>query len=614
LRVLAADGKVDAQPLYVAGLPVPGRGQRNALFVATEHDSVFAYDADRGDLLWQTSLLASGELPANVRHCFQVTPELGITATPVIDRTAGANGTLYVVGASISALIAGKISHRIHALDLASGVDIVPPVTITGTYPGTGDNSTDGSVLFDPDQYKERASLLLLDGVIYLTWASQCDNRPYTGWIMGYDQHTLAQVVVFNITPNGNGGGIWMSGAGLAADAQSNIYLLAGNGTFDTVLDASGFPSQRNFGNTFLKLALAGSALSVVDYFAPFNTLEENEIDLDLGSGGALVLPDMLDATGAVRQLAVGAGKDQHIYLVDRSDLGKFNPNNNGGIYQEIPDALKGGIFSMPAYFNGSVYFGAVNDHIKTFPLVNARLSAPSSESPGAFPYPGATPSISANGSADGIVWVTENSASAVLHAYAATNLAVELYNSAQATGGRDAFGAGNKFITPTIASARVFVGTQTGVGVFGLLTQETLSPLQKWRDDHFQNPSNVGAGADGATPAKDGVPNLVKYALGLDPHQSLTDGQLPQAGLTNVDAERYLTLTINRPGPTPEVKLQAQVSTDAQTWTSAASDTVVAEDSPTRLVIRDNTPMSAAARRFMRLVITKLSSAPQAP
>jgi hypothetical protein len=207
----------------------------------------------------------------------------------------------------------------------------------------------------------------------------------------------------------------------------------------------------------------------------------------------------MVDGLGETRQLAVGAGKDGNLYLVDRSNMGKFNPNNNNGIYQELAAALPGGVWAMPAYFNGVLYYGSVSYPLQAFPFQSARLASRSSQTAVTFAYPGTTPSVSANGSSNGIVWATENTSLATLHAYAATNLATELYNSKQAANGRDNFGAGNKFITPTIASARVYVGTVADVGVLGLLDNSSLTPVQAWRNSYFGNPSNVGAGADGA-------------------------------------------------------------------------------------------------------------------
>jgi hypothetical protein len=260
-----------------------------------------------------------------------------------------------------------------------------------------------------------------------------------------------------------------MAGSGPAADPNGNIYFLASNGTFDTTLDGNGFPNRGDFGNAFIKLSTVNNSLAAADYFNMFNTVLESTQDQDLGSGGALVLPDMTDASGRTRHLAVGAGKDQHIYLVDRDNMGKFNPTANKN-YQDLSGVLAGQVFSKPAYFNGLLYYGSVGDSIKAFQFSNARLvTPPVASTANSFPYPGATPSISANGAANGIVWAAENSSTAVLHAYDAVTLS-ELYNSNMASNSRDHFGAGNKFIAPLIANGKVYVGTTTGVGVFGIL------------------------------------------------------------------------------------------------------------------------------------------------
>jgi hypothetical protein len=313
---------------------------------------------------------------------------------------------------------------------------------------------------------------------VYLAWASHCDSPPYTGWIMGYNAATLAPASVINVTPNGAEGAIWGAGAGLAADGAGYIYFLDANGTFDTTLNAQGFPISGDYGNAFIKLSAANGQLAVADYFTMYDTANESGADQDLGSGGALVLPDMTEAAGHVRHLVIGAGKDNNIYLVDRDNMGKFSPQNDSAIYQELDGALPGGIWSMPAYFRGQVYFGAVNGPIRAFQFTEAMLSStPASATATTFAYPGATPSISANGSANGILWAVENSSPAVLHAYLAGNLAHELYNTSQAANGRDQFGSGNKFMVPTIANGRVYVGTPNGVAAFGLLNPPAARP-----------------------------------------------------------------------------------------------------------------------------------------
>jgi hypothetical protein len=421
---------------------------------------------------------------------------------------------------------------------------------------------------------------------------------------MTYNEQTLAQISVINVTPNGNEGAIWMAGDGLAADANANIYFLDANGLFDTNLTVNGFPITSNYGNAFIKLSTTSNTLAVADYFNMSNAVAENNSDEDLGSGGELLLPDMLDTQSNTRQLAVGAGKDQIIYLVDRMNMGKFSPSTNA-IYQQVNGVLAGQVFSTPAYFNGTLYYGAVGDHIKALPFQSARLAAVSSQTPGTFTFPGATPGISANGTANGILWAAENTSPAVLHAYNATNLSSELYNSNQAPGSRDHFGVGNKFITPTIASARVYVGTTTGVGVFGLLDQSTLTPLQTWRANHFGNPSNVGAGADTASPAGDGVPNLIKYALGLDPFTPTAASQLPTGSIQPDGGQSYLTLTANPVAQAPDVTYAVEVSGDLQTWTSGPPFTVTLTNVPTQIIVRDNVPFGSAIMRFIHLRIS---------
>ena len=282
---------------------------------------------------------------------------------------------------------------------------------------------------------------------------------------------------MLNLTPNGassphydNGeGSIWMSGAGLAGDAAGNIYFLDANGTFDTSLDGNGMPAHGDYGNAFMKVSSANNKLAPADYFATFDTDANSIADRDLGSGGVLLLPDVTDSSGKTRYLAVGAGKDGNIYVIDRDNMGKFNVTSNK-IYQEIDGALAGE-FGMAAYFNNTVYYGSIGNVLQAFPLKSGKLAATAaSQTSTVFPFPGTTPGISANGTENGIVWAVENSSPAVLHAYDAANLDHELYNSNQAASERDNFGAGNKFITPMIVNGKVYVGTQDNVAVFGLL------------------------------------------------------------------------------------------------------------------------------------------------
>jgi len=461
------DGKVDGQPLYVHELVVSNL-PHNTLFVVTENDSVYAFDADTGTQLWQATALEHGETPSDDLGCNLISPTIGITSTPVIDLHQGRNGAIYFVAMSKDS--AGNYHQRLHALDITTGEELFGgPAEILATYPGTGDNSENGQVIFDPRQYAVRAALLELNGAIYMAFTSHCDFRPYTGWVMGYGATTLAQTSVLNLTPNGAEGAIWMAGVGLAADTQGYIYLLDANGSFDSTLNGQRFPNNGDFGNGFLKIATSPQ-LTVADYFQPYNTAEESEQDVDLGSGGAMVLPDLTDSTGRTRHLVIGAGKDGHIYVLDRNNMGKFHPGNNSQIFQDVANGLPGGVWGGPAYFNGTIYYGNNLGPIRAFNLTNGQLpDLPGSQTSLLFAYPGALPSLSANGASNGIVWAVENTNPAVLHAYDAANLIRELYNSNQA-GTRDQFGPGNKFITPVVANGKVFVGTTNGVAVFGLL------------------------------------------------------------------------------------------------------------------------------------------------
>jgi outer membrane protein assembly factor BamB len=476
IAFLSVQGLVDAEPLYVSQLTI-ARAKHNVVFVATEHDMVYAFDADTSAQLWQVSLLGPDESPSDDRGCGQVKPEIGVTATPVIDLQAGPHGAIYVVAMSKDS--SGKYFQRLHALDITTGAELDDsPQTIEATYPGSAIPNSNGQVDFDPKQYKERAGLLLLNDVVYTSWASHCDFDPYTGWIIGYDARALKQTSVLNIMPNGSEGAIWMSGAGLAADSSGNIYFLAGNGIFETTLNSQGFPEKGDYGNAFMKLSTVGRKLAVNDYFMMHDTVEESRKDLDLGSGGAMVLPDIQDNSGKTHRLAVGAGKDDIIYVVNRDSMGKFNPSNDNAIYQAVPRTGNddseglggtGGVFAAPAYFNHTLYYGAVDDSLRAFKIANARVIGPAaSKTAITFGYPGTTPSISANGTKDAIVWTIENNSPAVLRAYEANDLARELYNSNQQRK-RDEI-TGNKFITPMLAGGRVFVGTPTGVAVFGEL------------------------------------------------------------------------------------------------------------------------------------------------
>ncbi len=588
LAKVVVDGKVDAQPLYVSALAIPGKGTHNVLFVATEHDTVYAIDADSGSILWQKSMLPAGETTSDTRNCGQVTPEIGITATPAIDLKAGAHGTIYIVAMSKNG--AGTYFHRIHALDLATAAELANgPVIVKGTYPGTGDGSTDGLVTFDPKQYKERPGLLLVNGSLVTSWGSHCDIRPYGGWMMTYSQSNLAQTHALDFVPDGSDAAPWNAGAGPAADAAGNIYVSLGNGTFDTTLTAQGFPAQGDFGNALVKLALTPTALSPIDYWTMYNSNAESNVDTDLGSGGLLLIPNQVDAAGKTRELVVAAGKDHNVYVADASNMGKFDASSNGTLYQQLTGSLPGGEWSSPASFNSNVYYGSVSQPLRSFEVQQAKLvNTPIQTTTTAFGYPGTTPSVSGYGSGNGIVWAPENTSPAVLHAYDASNLAKELYNSAQAANGRDAYGAGNKFVTPTIANGKVYLGTTNSVNIYGFLRLKTppvadgvytvTNAFSKLTMDDPASSANAGTGINqqAATTGQD-----QQWFFSFDGNGYYT--------IQNIASKLFLADTNGNTGPGTPLEQQQPTHDATQLWSiNVSSAGVVFQNKATGLVLDD--------------------------
>jgi hypothetical protein len=502
------DGYVYAQPLYMANLAIPGQGTHNVVFVATEHDSVYAFDADGtastgATPLWHDSFIdpAAGITTLSQSDVFgagAIVPEIGITATPVIDQALGA---IYVETATKD--IENGVKHivqALYALNVATGAEMFGgPVVIAdttvnadGTYTfnsgpsvaGTGAGSTGSVVYFNAVTQLERSALNLNNGVVYLSFTSHGDTPPNHGWILGYNAQTLQPAAVFNATPNGSDGTIWGSGEGLAVDAQGDMYFVTGNGTFDTTLDpATHLPVDGDYGESVVKIAvdptsspadpnINGWGLKVLDYFTPSNQAALSNKDLDLGSGGPLLLP----ATATGPPVVIVAGKEGTLYVVDANTgaMGEFSPTQDN-VYQEIHGQLAG-VFGSPAYWNGYVYFGPESEAIKAFRLgANNTLSAvPTSTTPESFGYPGPNTATSSLGSSNGILWAIDATAAggqdpAVLRAYDATNLGHELYNSALKPN-RDQAGGAVKFTVPTIANGMVFVGGEYALTVYGLL------------------------------------------------------------------------------------------------------------------------------------------------
>ena len=457
------DDAVYGQPLYVAGLNIAGKGQHNVIFVATENDTVYAFDADHdpGGPLWRTSLVnAAGNETAvpcdDVQGCF-IADKIGVTATPVISLERNA---MYVEARSKQN---GSYLHKLHALDLTSGAEkFGGPTLIQASVHGSApDADANGNLVFNPLRENSRPGLLLLNGVVYICFASIDDVEPYHGWVLGYSADTLKQVSVFNATPNGMEGGIWHNN-GPAADSNGNIFLVSGNGAAQ--------PSSNNYGHSFLKLTPKGAQLVVADYFTPFDAADLNDPDLDVGSGGALLLPDQSGTPHP--HLLVAAGKAGKIYLVNRDNMGKFNPNDDSQIVQSIPSAVGDGTgddsnFYAPVFWNGNVYFSGNNDVIKAFSLKNGLLSTtPVMQTTTTIGFPGAGLVISANGSSGAILWALDASIGR-LWAYDPGNLSNKLWDSDQS--GSDSLQDAMRLNVPLVVNGRVYVTGTSTVTVFGL-------------------------------------------------------------------------------------------------------------------------------------------------
>jgi hypothetical protein len=478
------DGAAYTQPLWVPGLNIGGQA-RNAIFVATQHDSIYAFDADVSPCsqLWHVDLLdaahggTSGETPVptgDVGSGFQdILPEIGVTGTPVIDL---ASGTLYVVSKSEGP--AGSFHQRLHAMDLITGDEkFAGPVSIAASVLGTGDGSVGGVLTFDLRNQGQRGALTLVNGIVYIVWASHEDHDPYHGWLVAYDARTLAQVAVFNTDPNGSRGGVWMSGGAPAVDAGGSLYFSTGNGTFD---GNSGTPPNNDFGDTVMKVGTS-SGLSLVDWFTPFNQAFLDGQDADLGSGGVVILPDQISGPP---HLLVTGGKEGKLYLLDRDAMGNYCASctmTDTNILQSF--LATPAIFGTPAFWQSKLYVGGTSDALSLFAFDATSgnfNTVASSRSATTFQFPGPAPSLSAKGASDGVLWAIDSSTygvpssfgtgPAILHAYDAANLSSELWNSSLAANNRDIAGNAVKFTVPTVANGKVYIGTRTEIDVFGLL------------------------------------------------------------------------------------------------------------------------------------------------
>jgi hypothetical protein len=462
LGVAPTDGPLDAQPLYLSAVTI-GAQTHNVLYLATENDTVYAWDASNGTQLWKTSALGPQETAADNQGCSELPSQVGITSTPVIDRYFGPDGAIFFVAKTRDS--SGTYHQRLHALDLTTGAELSGgPVDIAATN------------TFDPGVFVEKAALLLNNGIVYLSWAAPCQETSpdYGGWVMAYNEATLGQLSVLHVTPNGSGGSIWMSGAGPAADANGNVFLITSKGTFDTTLGTNGKPKNSDYGNAYLKIQSPNGVMTVFDYFEPLNGVPGAANYQDQGSGGVMLVSANANS-GQGTSLAIGAGKDGNIYQMASQGnvLGEYDGTKDNDFFT-LTNALPNGATSSPAYFNSAVYYGGSNDTLREFTL-SASGAMLTSQSANTLGTAGATPVISANVTSAAILWALDTTASsgAVLHAYDATNLTTELYNSTQAQVGgapRDSFGSTGKHTIPLVANGFVYIGTDAGLAVFGLL------------------------------------------------------------------------------------------------------------------------------------------------
>jgi Legume lectin domain/Chitobiase/beta-hexosaminidase C-terminal domain/Fn3 associated len=471
---LTVDGYVYAQPLYVPALAIPGNGTHNVVYIATEHDSLYAFDADTGVQLWHVTFLINGATTlstADVGNTQDINPEIGITGTPTIDATTN---TIYVV---VNTKEAGNIIYRLHAMDITTGAEkFGGPALMTASAPGTASDGNGSVVPFNGQWENQRPGLLLLNGFVYIGFASHGDNGPWHGWILAYNKTTLAQTGVWCTSPNGRGNGIWAGGSGLAADAAGSIYVATGNGD-DTVATPAPAPSTTiDYGDSIVRVGLTNGVPVPTDYFTPFNQASLDGADTDLGSGGVLVLPDQ---PGSFPHILIQSGKQGEVYVVNRDKMTSDGSHYCNGctsdpeIIQSISSGA--GLWGMPAYWNSQIYLWGTGGHLEAYSLTNGKLSqSPTSSSAEGSSFPGPTPVVSSNGTTSGIVWAVEtdaysSSGSAILRAYNATNVSNLLYGS-NLTSGRDTLGPAVKFVVPVVTNGKVYVGTQKEVDVFGLL------------------------------------------------------------------------------------------------------------------------------------------------
>ena len=592
----SVDAQMYAQPLYLHAVTISNQ-IRNVVYVCTESNSVYAFDADdaaASNALWHVNF-GPAVPSSDLNNCGDLTPVVGITSTPVID---GTTGTIYIEAKTKES---GNYFHRLHALDVATGQEkFGGPVTIQASVAGTGDGGS--TITFNALHEFNRPGLLLSSNVVYIAFGSHCDWAPYHGWLIGYGATNLQQQYVFNTTPNGGEGAIWACGTGPAADANGNIYVVTGNGSFNA---NTGGP---NLGDSYMKLSVSNNALAVATWFTPHDQATLNAADLDVGTGGIMLLPST--------NWVVGAGKTGMMYLMNRDNMGGFTTaNSDTNILQEFM-GLAGTccIGQSPVYWNGPtnqfLYYWSGSDVIKAFKFTGSSIqTTPLAQGSRTQARPGGL-SLSAqqNLPGTGILWGMYNLAGGTIVAYDAENVTHELYNSQQ-NPGRDSMGTLVKFASPTIANGKVYVPTGGNkLVVYGLLT----APYQIWRQANFTSAelTNSAVSGDTADPDADGVPNLAEYALGLSPKAPNPNG-LPVASVQNLGGTNYLTIAYEQVLYDTDISYTVQISDDLVTWNSGPAFTapvgspVDNGDGTETWLVQDLIPSDTTTARFIRLKIT---------
>jgi len=592
----AVDGQIYGQPLYVPNQAILGKGNHNVVYVCTEHDSVYAFDADSPQApLWQVSFLnaAAGVTTvalADVANCTQITPEIGITDTPYIDP---AKGKIYLVG-MIKQVTAGPVTQFyqvLHALDLSSGAEAANgPTTVQASVPGTGQGGTTDT--FNARAYKERCGLVESNGVIYTSWTSHCDLNnwgTYQGWIIGYNASDISQqTIVYNVAPDGSEASLWNSGGAPMVDASGNLFVLTANGTFDA--NTGG----RDYGDSFLKLTAGVTALTPADYFTPSNQGTLSNTDQDLGSTGGVLLPDSY-GSAAHPHLMTGGAKTGEVYLVDRDNMGHYNAATDNDVQEfHVGTAATNAGFTNPAIFNGFVYWGMSGQVLRAFSLANGLYNTTaSSQTSATYAYPGCVPSVSSNGTTNGIVWAIQPGTPAVLHAYDATNLATELYNSSQNAARDSAVAANVKFTPPSIVNGKVYVPAAGQLVVYGLIGGATPT----WTSTPTATPTRTSTATLTATatstrsPTPSGTPTA---SPSRTPSATVTPSPSPSptasgtASLTPTGTGTFTATFSSTPTATPT---SSATLTATRTWTATASATRTSTPSGTPTASPSQTP-----------------------